>query len=447
LLHSRDMDSTLEPASADPASVVRDFEDYVNPALAQVLKFIGFSGVESHARGCLVWDTAGRKYLDCLGGYGTMSVGHSHPRVVAAVQAQLERMSQASRVLFNAPQAALAKKLAEVTPGELRYSFFCNSGTEAAEAAIKFARITTGRAGLVSTEGAYHGKTLGALSVSGRDKYKTPFAPLIGGATQIPFNDIEALEQAVTCQTAAVLIEPVQGEGGIHIGSDEFLRAAREICDRHGALLVFDEVQCGLGRTGKWWGCDWAGVAPDMMLLAKALSGAIVPIGAVVAHPRVWKFWDDNPLIHSSTFGGGPLACAAGLAALQVLEDENLIENSRLQGEKLMARLKETQARFPGCVRQVRGRGLMIGVEFPHEDVTGLVLSGMAARDVLVVPYTFNNATVTRFEPPLMISDSQIHWAARAFDESVEQTSALLEESGLSFDGAQSQSDEEAPEE
>jgi putrescine aminotransferase len=434
------MDSSL-----DPASVIHDFEEYVNPALSQVLKFIGFSGVESHARGCLVWDTDGRKYLDCLGGYGTFSVGHSHPRIIAAVQEQLGKMSQSSRVLFNAPLAALAKKLAEVSPGELHNSFICNSGTEAAEAAIKFARITTGRAKLVSTEGAYHGKTMGALSVSGRDKYKKPFAPLIAGTVQIPFNDIAALEAAVDSETAAVLIEPVQGEGGIHIGTDEFLRAAREVCDKHGALLVFDEVQCGLGRTGKMWGCDWAGVVPDMMLLAKALSGAIVPIGAVVAHPKVWKFWNDNPLIHSSTFGGNPLACVAGLATLQVLEDENLVESSRVQGEKLMSKLRETQAKFPQCVREVRGRGLMIGVEFPHEDVTGLVLSGMAARDVLVVPYTFNNATVTRFEPPLMISDEEIAWAATAFEESVQQTSELIEESGLSFDD--SEPTEEAPEE
>lgn len=428
----------------DPADVIHDFEEYVNPALSQVLKFIGFAGVESHARRCWVWDTGGRKYLDCLGGYGTMSLGHSHPRVVAAVQEQLSKMSQSSRVLFNAPQAALAKKLAQVTPGELHYSFFCNSGTEAAEAAIKFARVTTGRAGLVSTHGAYHGKTMGALSVSGRDKYKKPFAPLIAGTTQVPFNDIEALEAAVSTETAAVLIEPVQGEGGIHVATDEYLRAAREICDKHGALLVFDEVQCGLGRTGKWWGCDWAGVEPDMMLLAKALSGAVVPIGAVVAHPKVWKFWDDNPLIHSSTFGGNPLACAAGLATLQVLEEEDLIANSQAQGEKMMAGLREVQAKFPACVREVRGRGLMIGVEFPHEDVTGLVLSGMASRDVLVVPYTFNNALVTRFEPPLLINDEEVEFAVRAFEESVEQTAAMLEDAGIDF---ANEGVDEAPEE
>ena len=275
--------------------VIEDFETYVNPALSQVLKFIGFEGVESHAEGCLVWDTSGRKYLDCLGGYGTMSVGHSHPKVIAAVKAQLDKMSQSSRVLFNAPLAALAKKLAEITPGDLQYSFICNSGTEAAEAAIKFARITTGRTKLVSTEGAYHGKTLGALSVSGRDKYKKPFAPLINDCALVPFNDIEALESAIDETVAAFLVEPVQGEGGIHVASDEYLRRARELCDTHGALLVLDEVQCGLGRTGKMWACEYAGVVPDMLLLAKALSGACVPIGAVVARPKVWGILERKP--------------------------------------------------------------------------------------------------------------------------------------------------------
>ena len=426
-----------------PQQVIEDFETYVNPALSQVLKFIGFEGVESHALGCLVWDTSGREYLDCLGGYGTMSVGHSHPKIIAAVKEQLDKMSQSSRVLFNAPQAALAKKLAEITPGDLQYSFFCNSGTEAAEAAIKFARISTGRTKLVSTEGAYHGKTLGALSVSGRDKYKKPFAPLINDCVLVPFNDIEALENAIDGTVAAFLVEPVQGEGGIHVASDEYLQRARELCDEHGALLVLDEVQCGLGRTGKMWACEHANVVPDMLLLAKALSGACVPIGAVVARPHVWEFWNENPLIHSTTFGGNPLACAAALATLQVLADENMVESSRVQGDKLMARLKATQAKYPQCVKDVRGRGLMIGVEFGHEDITGLVLSGMAQRDVLVVPYTFNNATVTRFEPPLMISDEQIEWAATAFEEAVAQTAQLVIDAGADFDG---ETNGEAPE-
>ncbi|MDF2440239.1 MAG: putrescine aminotransferase [Abditibacteriota bacterium] len=430
------------PDPADDAQLIADFEAHVNPALATVLKFIGFDATESYARGSLVFDSHGRKYLDCLGGYGTMSLGHSHPHVVEAVKTQLERMSQSSRVLFNGPQAKLGKKLAEIAPGDLQYAFFCNSGTEAAEAAIKFARIATGRTRLVSTVGAYHGKTTGALAVSGRDKYKKPFAPLLPDVVSVPFNDIAALEAAVDENVAAVLLEPIQGEGGIIVGTDDYLRAAREICDKTGALLVCDEVQTGLGRTGKMWGCDWAGVAPDMMLLAKALSGGVVPIGAVLGTPRVWEFWQENPLIHSSTFGGNPLACAAGLAAVEVIENESLVARSLTQGEKLMARLQQTQAKFPQCVKEVRGRGLMIGVEFGHEDVTSLVLTGLAQRDVLVVPYTFNNPTVSRFEPALNISDDEIDWAANAFEEAVAQTAMLIED----IDMDESHGEEAAPE-
>jgi putrescine aminotransferase len=411
----------------DDAQVIADFSAHVNPALAQVLQFIGFTSAEVEAKGCIVRDSTGRKFLDCLGGYGTMSVGHSHPKIVATAKAQLDKMAFSSRVLFNAPQAALAKKLIELAPGDLEYVFFCNSGAEAAEAAIKFARITTGRKKLVSANGAYHGKTMGALSVSGRDKYKTPFGPLITDVKNVPFNDVAALEDAVDADVAAVLLEPIQGEGGIYIATDEYLQAARRICDETGALLVMDEVQAGLGRTGKMWGCDWAGVAPDLMLIAKALSGGAIPIGAVLGTARTWEFWNDAPLIHSSTFGGNPLACAVGLATLEIIEEENLIEKAGRAGEILIAKLRETQEKFPHIIKDVRGRGLMIGIEFPHEDITSLVLAGLAQRDVLVVPYTFNNATVTRFEPPLNISDEELEWASTAFEAAVAQTAELLE--------------------
>jgi putrescine aminotransferase len=263
--------------------------------------------------------------------------------------------------------------------------------------------------------------------VSGRDKYKTPFQPLLPGCVQVPYNDIAALEAAVDENVAAVLLEPIQGEGGIIVPDDEYLRAARRLCDEHGALLVMDEVQTGLGRTGKMWGCDWAGVEPDLMLLAKALSGGCIPIGAVVGTPKTWTIWNDNPLIHSSTFGGNPLACATALATLEVIEDENLVESSARQGEKLMSLLRATQQKYPQCVKEIRGRGLIIGVEFTHEDIAGLAIAGLAQRQVLVA-YSLNNARVTRFEPPLNISDEQIEWAARAFEESVAQTAELVAE-------------------
>ncbi|HVF10266.1 MAG TPA: aspartate aminotransferase family protein [Abditibacteriaceae bacterium] len=410
----------------DDEAVIADFENHVNPALASVLKFMGFDTVEHEARGSIVIDSKGRQFLDCLGGYGTMSVGYSHPRVVAAVKAQLERMAFSSRLFFNREQALLAKKLAEIAPGDLQYCFFCNSGTEATEGAIKIARMSTGRTRLVAAVGAYHGKTLGALSVSGRDRYKTPFVPLVPDCTNVPFNDIAALENAVDDGVAAVLMEPIQGEAGIVVPDNEYLARVRAICDRHGTLLICDEVQTGLGRTGKMWGCDWSGVCPDLMTVAKALSGGCVPIGAIIGTPRVWAIWNDNPLIHSSTFGGNPLACAAGLAAIEVIEDENLVERAAVQGEKLMSALRTTQGKYPHCVKEVRGRGLMIGVEFAHEDVGGLAIAGLVQRNVLAA-YTLNNPTVMRFEPPLIISDEEIEWAARAFEDAVAQTADLVE--------------------
>lgn len=419
------MNDSQTPVSTDE-SVIADYENFLNPALASVMKFIGLDSTEIAAHGCIIQDSQGRKFLDCLGGYGTMSVGYSHPHVVAAIQEQVATQAFSCRILFNPHTAKLARKLAEITPGDLQFSFFCNSGTEAAEAAIKIARKATGRTKLVSTTGSFHGKTMGALSVSGREKYKTPFAPLVPDCIQIPFNDVAALEANVDENTAALLLEPIQGENGILEARDEYLQAARRACDRVGAMLVFDEVQTGLGRVGQMWGSQRSGVAPDMMLLAKALSGGCVPIGAVVGTAKAWEIFAENPLIHSSTFGGNPLACRAALAAIEVIENENLVEQSRVQGEKLKAELLQAQAEYSDLVKEVRGRGLMLGVEFSHDDIAGLVIAGMAARGVLAA-YTLNNATVIRFEPPLIISDEEIVWAGNAFRKSLAQARELLE--------------------
>jgi putrescine aminotransferase len=309
----------------------------------------------------------------------------------------------------------------------LEYVFFCNSGTEAAEAAMKLARLKTKRTKLVAAVGAFHGKTMGALSVSGREKYKTPFQPLVPDCANVLYNDIAALEAAVDETVAAVFLEPVQGEAGIILCNPDYLRAAREICDRNGALLVFDEVQTGLGRTGKMWGCDHAGVVPDLMTLAKALSGGVVPIGAVLGTASVWEVWQENPLIHSSTFGGNPLACAAGLAAIDVIEEENLVSRAHEQGTKFLDGLRGMQEKYPRCISEVRGVGLMIGIEFTHADIAGLVIAGLAQRDVLAA-YTLNNPTVIRLEPPLIISDEQVQKALQAFEESVAQTALLVED-------------------
>jgi putrescine aminotransferase len=422
-------------SSCSPEEVLSAFENHMNPALAQVMRFIGFEAVEASAQGCVVTDTTGRQYLDCLGGYGTMSVGYSHPRVIDAVKMQLDQMAFSAKVLFSAPAALLAKKLAEIAPGDLEYVFFCNSGTEAAEAAMKLARLKTKRTKMVAAVGAFHGKTMGALSVSGREKYKTPFQPLVPDCATVPYNDIAALEAAVDETVAAVFLEPVQGEAGIILCNPDYLRAAREICNRHGALLVFDEVQTGLGRTGKMWGCDHAAVVPDLMTLAKALSGGMVPIGAVLGTANVWEVWQENPLIHSSTFGGNPLACAAGLAAIDVIEEENLVSRAQEQGQKILDGIRGLQEKYPRCIHEVRGVGLMIGIEFTHADIAGLVIAGLAQRDVLAA-YTLNNPTVIRLEPPLIITDEQVQTALTAFEESVEQTALLVEDESWDENGS-----------
>ncbi len=407
------------------AHVVQGYAEHVNPFLAKLMNFAGF-GVEDHAEGCWLWDHEGRKFLDCLGGYGCFSLGHRHPRVIEAVKAQLDLMPLSSKVFFGEKQAELATKLAQIAPGNLEFSFFCNSGAEAVEGALKFARKVTGRTRIISTHGGYHGKTLGALSVTGRDKYKINLGDLITDVEYVDFGDEVGLYRHLNSDVAAVIIEPIQGEGGIHAAPDGYLCAIRGGCTETGALMILDEVQTGLGRTGKMWGADWHGVEPDLMTLAKSLGGGVMPIGAVMGTPEVWrKVFGENPLFHTSTFGGNPLACAAGVAAIDVVLDEGLVERSLAMGDRMMDGLREVAGRHSDLVKEVRGRGLMIGVEFTMDDVGELVIGQMTKRGVIAA-YFLNNPRVIRFEPPLIITDEEVDLAVKVFGESVAETAELL---------------------
>lgn len=407
------------------AEVVDKYTEFVNPSLARLLSFAGF-GVETHASGCYLYDQDDRAILDCLGGYGVFSLGHRHPRVVEAVKAQLDRMPLSGKAFFSKPQADLAEKLASITPGALRFSFFCNSGAEAVEGALKFAKGATRRPKILSTLGSFHGKTLGALSTTGKKSYREPFEPLMPGVEFVPYGDAQAMRNAVDGDTAAVIVEPLQGEGGIIVPPDGYLRAVREACDAHGALMIADEVQTGLGRTGKMFGCDWDGVAPDLMALAKALGGGVMPIGAVVGTQGVWEaIYGEKPLSHTSTFGGNPMACAAALAAIEVLESEGLLRNAQAMGELLLQLLSDVRSRHSDLLCDVRGRGLMIGVEFTQDEVGELVVAQMLKRG-LCAAYTLNNPRVMRFEPPLIIDADQVRFAATTFGEAVAETAEML---------------------
>ncbi len=402
------------------------YERHLNPGLARVFRFLCLAAVEGRADGSLVFDEEGHRYLDCGSGYAVMNLGHRHPRLVAALLRQLELLPLSTRILLSRPQAELARLLAEVTPGELGFSFFCNSGAEAVEAALKLARLATGRLKVVAARGAFHGKTLGALSVTWNPAYREPFRLLFSGVEHVPYGDGEALEQAVGEDTAAVILEPVQGEAGVIIPPEDYLPRAREICSRRGALLILDEVQTGMGRTGRMFACEHWGVVPDLLCLAKGLGGGLLPVGAVVGTREVFRVFEDQPLIHTSTLGGNPLACAVAAEAVRVVREERLAEEAERKGRLALGRLRRLAARYPGVIREVRGMGLLIGIEARDGGVGGALLEAVLRRRVIVVP-GLNEFRVIRFAPPLNIPDDLLEEALHLLEEAVEEVAPLAE--------------------
>jgi putrescine aminotransferase len=394
-----------------------NYRTYVNPPLARVMKLSG-SPVEVTGEGVEIVDHTGKRYLDFAGGYGVFTLGYRHPRVVAAVKAQLDVMALSGRTMFNPLQGRLAKRLAQLTPGDLQISFFANSGTEAVEGALKLARAATRRTKVVATIDAFHGKTLGALSASGSEIYRAPFAPLVPDVVHVPFGDLDALAREIT-GAAAFVVEPIQAEGGVNVPPPAYLPGARALCDRAGALLVADEVQTGLGRCGALFACDLAGVVPDVMTLAKGLSGGVVPIGAVIARAAAWNAaYGHAPLLHTSTFGGNELACAAALAALDVLVDDDLATNARERGAALLAGARAIAARFPTVIADARGAGLLVGLELCHEGYAGAIIPELLKRGVTAA-WTLNRQRVIRLEPALIVTADQIATALGALDEAV----------------------------
>ena len=352
-------------------------------------------------QGVRVWDAEGHEYIDCVAGQGSANLGHCHPAVVAAITEQAGRLITCPETFHNDVRAAFLNQLALVSAPGLDRAFLCNSGTEAVEAAIKFARAATGRPGIVAANRGFHGRTMGALSATWKEDYRRPFAPLVPGFSHVPFNDLAALQTAVTDETAAVLLEPVQGEGGVHVAQQEYLQAAAELCRQRGALLILDEVQTGYGRTGRLFACGHFGVVPDLLCVAKSMAGGL-PMGACLIGRRVGTL---PPMSHGSTFGGNPLACAAALAVLRVMTSEHPAPGS---GETLPQRaarlgdllMEEIRALGLPLVREVRGLGLMVGVDLKVK-VTP-VLQRLQALGVLALPA---GLTVLRLLPPLMIEE------------------------------------------
>lgn len=373
--------------------------------------------VEWEGAGCLIRDIYGREFIDCLGGFGIFALGHRHPRVITAITAQLGRLALHSQWMLNPMAADAARRLAEVSPGNLRKTFWCSTGTEAVEGALKLARLYTGRQKYVSTLNSFHGKTMGALSVTGREVFRRPFEPLLE-TTFVPFGDIAAMSDAIDANTAAVILEPVQGEGGIRVPPDDYLPAVRNICAERGALLILDEVQTGMGRTGAMFGCDHSGVVPDIMCLGKALSGGVIPCAAFTSTDDIWAAFHPNPFYHTSTFGSNPLATTAAAATIETLVAEDLPRNAATMGDYFLERLRRLHEAFPEFIRDVRGRGLLIGVETTDARRGDSIAARMFERNLLVA-YTLNKPEVIRIEPPLIITRELVDEAVSRFEDAL----------------------------
>jgi putrescine aminotransferase len=429
---------TLDNALALTRDEVRTLhKNYGNASLVTLMSMLNFDRQFVRAEGTRVWDSEGNEYLDFLGGYGSLNVGHNNPHVIRA----LERVKNLPNIIqANIPTiaAALLHNLAQITPGKLKRSFLCNSGAEAVEGALKLARAATGRKTFIYCRNSFHGKSFGALSVTGREKYRNSFEPLLPECVEVPFGDAGALKRALReHEAAAFIVEPIQGEGGINVPPAGYLVEAARACREAKTLFIADEIQTGLGRTGAMFACQHENVEPDIMCLAKSLGGGIMPIGAFITTDDIWhKAYGsvEKATLHTSTFGGNTWAAAAGIAALEVLLKENLPAAAAEKGAYFMAQLKELKRKYP-LIRDVRGRGLLTGIEFAQpgglanmatmglasklstEYLGSMVAGELLNRHRIITAYTLNNPNVIRLEPPLTVGKEELDYVLNALED------------------------------
>lgn len=401
---------------AEIEKTVNRYIDHVDPSLGFYMKATLGEVVEWEAEGSYVRDMRGDEWLDALSFMGVFGLGHRHPKVVRAAHEQIDRMPMNARYFFNKPQADLAARLIEIAPGQrLKNVFFCNSGSEAVDVALKCARFTTKRTEIISTYESYHGVTIGACSISGMEHFRAGIEPLLPGVKFVHFGDTAALEDAISDRTACVIMEPVHAGLGSKMAPPGYFQRVQELCDRHGALFISDEVQTGLGRSGKLWGIDhYQGVQPDMVCMGKVLSGGIVPLAATLYSERIADAMSERLIFNTSTFGGGELACAVGLAAVNVIVEEGLSERAAASGVELGARLREIGKRFSNYIRDVRGVGLMWTVEFTDPVVVFYLFPEMLRKHrVLVAPH-LNRVDMMRLSPPLNEQSANLERLANA---------------------------------
>ena len=420
------------------------YREYVNESLATLLGLLEFDKQFVRAKGIKVWDNEGIEYLDFLGGYGSLNFGHNPDDIWQAVLAaqDLPNILQAS---IGQLIGAAAYNLAAITPGELKRVFFGNSGAEAVEGALKLARIYTGRPGIVYAHNSFHGKSFGALSVTGRQKYQTPFTPLLPECYPVTYGDLEELESILKSKPiAAFIVEPVQGEGGVIVPPKGYLKGALDLCHKYGALLIADEIQTGFGRTGKVFAVEHEGIVPDIMCVAKSLGGGVMPVGAYITTDSIWKKAygsTDKATLHTSTFGGNTKAMAAVIKSIELLFKWDLAKRAEDLGNYFMEKLKTLQSAYP-LIKDIRGLGLLIGVEFNEpkgllnkipgvtnlaREYTGSFVAGLLMNKYhIITAYTLNNPNVIRLEPPLTVEKENLDYMVNALTEIFENHKSFL---------------------
>jgi acetylornithine/succinyldiaminopimelate/putrescine aminotransferase len=404
-----------------------DFAEYVGPMKARTMKNAGLDIIEGRREGASVWDLTGKKYIDCQTGSGIMNVGRHNREIVQALKDALDTLDIGVFLLCSKQKADLAKKLAEITPGDLKCTIFGTGGGEANDAAIKLARGYTMKKEIIYAQKAYHGHTGFALSAIGRDAYKEPFEPLIPGFKMVPFGNAQAVRDVFTKDTAAVILEPIQGEGGINLPPEGYLQEVRKICDEHEALLILDEIQTGFARTGKMFASEHWGVVPDIMTVAKSLGGGIYPISATIFKEELMDFFVPHPFIHLSTFGGSDLGCVVGLAVIDYIEKNHLAENAVRMGDRFRAGFDRFLKAYPDLLLEVRQMGLMIGLQYTNSSIGPRLTKKLADRGVIAV-YTGNDPAICRFMPPLVITPAEVDFVLNALEDSMRE---LSKETGI----------------
>ena len=436
LIGTDSSDIPAEEKQRMTAETLEYFNDYVSPGWLKYRKSVssdseGGAILEWQDGGAYVEGLNGEKFIDCLGGFGIYTSGHRNPEILDVVKQQLDHQALHSQELLDPLRGYLAKALADITPGDLQQCFFTNGGAEAVEMALKLARIATGGRWYISTVGAFHGKSMGAISVGGKNTYRVPYTPMVQQVQHVKYGDAKAVRDAITNlqavgeSVAAVILEPIQGEAGIIIPPEGYLAQVRQICDETGVALIFDEIQTGMGRTGTMWRCEAEGVVPDIMTFGKAFGGGIMPITGIIFKPKMWgQQLIDNPwLLGSPTFGGNPVCCAAALATIRYMLREDIPGVCRAKGEVLKAGLQSLAEKYPDIIQEVRGTGLMLAVEF-HTCGLGYETSkGLFARRVLTAG-TLVNAKTIRFEPAAVISDQDIADVIERMDQSLSDVRA-----------------------